>query len=173
MNTIQLSVKINEIVNNFLLVGNKFMAEMHLKQLASLDKSCFTYSACGPFTKIKERIEKFMQTKNTYFIYKKDLYKACFQHDIAYAKTKDLVKRTQSDKVIRDKAFKIESDPKYDGYQRGLASMIYKFFDKMSTGSGIANEPSYQLANELHKPITIKLKKRFIHHLETIFGVLI
>ena len=119
------------------------MPEMHLKQLASLDKSCFTYSACGPFTKIKERIEKFMQTRNTYFFYKKDLDKACFQHGIAYGKTKDLVKRTQSDKVIRDKAFKIASDPKYDGYQTGLASMIYKFFDKKSTGSGIAKEPNY------------------------------
>ena len=69
---------------------------------------------------------------------------------------------------------KIASDPKYDGYQRGLASMVYKFFDKKSSGSGIANEPNYQLANELHKPITKKLRKeKFIHHLETIFGALI
>ena len=57
---------------------------------------------------------------------------------------------------MKDKAFKIVSDPKYDGYQRGLASMVYKFFDKKSSGSGIANEPNYQPANELHKPIIQK-----------------
>ena len=75
---------------------------------------------------------------------------------------------------MKNKAFKIASDPKYDGYQRGLASMVYKFFDKKSSGSGIANEPNYQLANELHKPIIRKLKKEeFINLLETIFGVLI
>ena len=126
------------------------MPEMHLKQ------PCFTYSACGPFTKNKERIENFMQTGNTDFIYKNELDKACFQHDMAYGKSKDLVKRTQSDKVLRDKAFKIASDPKYDGYQRGLASMVYKFFDKKSRGSGMVNEPNYQLANEFHKPIIRK-----------------
>ena len=65
-----------------------------------------------------------MQTGNTNFIYKNELDKACFQHDMAYGKTKDLVKRTQSDKFLRDKAFKIASDPKYDGYQRGLASTV-------------------------------------------------
>ena len=136
------------------------MPEMHLKQPG------FTYSACGPFTKNKERIEKFMQTGNTNFIYKNELDKACFQHDMAYGKSKDLVKRTQSDKVLRDKAFKIASDPKHDGYQRGLASMVYMFLNKKSvslntsSGSGIANEPNYQLANELHKPIIRKFKKR-------------
>ena len=97
-----------------------------------------------------------MQTGNTNFIYKNELYKACFQHDMTYGKSKDLVKRTQSDKVLKDKAFKIASDPKYGGYQRGLASMVYKFFDKKSSGSGIVNEPNYQLANELHKPIIRK-----------------
>ena len=146
----------NEIVNNFLLVGDKFMPEMHLKQHS------FTYSACGPFTKNKQRIKKFMQTGNTDFVYKNELDKVYFQHDMAYGKTKDLAKRTQSDKVLRDKAFKIASDPKYDGYQRGLASMVYKFFDKKSallnksSGSGIVHEPNYQLANELHKPIIKK-----------------
>ena len=74
----------------------------------------------------------------------------------------DLTKRTESDKVLRDKAFTIASDPKYDGYQRGLASMVYKFFDKKSKGSGI-NEPNYQLANELHKPIIRKFKKRKVY----------
>ena len=117
----------NEIVNKFLLVGDKFLPGMHLKQRG------FTYSACGPFTKNKERIEKFMQTGNTNFIYKNELDKACFQHDIASGKSKDLAKRTQSDKVLRDKAFTIASNPKYDGYQRGLASMVFRFFDKKST----------------------------------------
>ena len=144
------------------------MPEMHLKQ------PNFTYSACGPFTKNKEGIEKFMQTGNTDFIYKNDLDKACFQHDMAYGKSKDLIKRTQSDKVLKDKAFKIASDSKYDGYQRGLASMVYKLFDKKSKGSGIANETYYQLANELHKTIIRKFKKRKVSSfLETIFAVLI
>ena len=152
----------NEIINKFLLVGNKFMPEMHLNQ------SGFTYSACGPFTKNKERLEKFMNTGNTDFIYKNELDKACFQHDMAYGKSEDLIKRTQSDKVLRDKAFKIASDPKYDGYQRGLASMVYKFFDKKSKGSGITTESNYHLASDFHKPI-----EKCILHLKTIFGVLI
>ena len=120
------------------------MQEMHLKQPG------FTYSACGPFTKNKGRIEKFMQTGNTNFIYKHQLDKVCFQHDMAYGKSKDLAKRTRSDKVLRDKTFKIASDPKYDGYQRGLASMVCNIFDKKSSGSGVA-EPHYQLANKLLK----------------------
>ena len=106
----------NEIINKFLLVGDKFMPEMHLKQPG------FTYSACDSFTKNKERIEKFMKTRNTDFIYRNKLDKAYFQHNMAYGKAKDLDRRTQSDKVLRDKAFKITSDPKYDGYQRVLVS---------------------------------------------------
>ena len=144
----------NEIVNKFLLVGDKVMPEMHLKQPG------FTYSACGSLTKNKERIKKFIQTGNTDFIYRTELDKACCQHDMAYGKWKDLAKRTQSDKVLGDKAFKIASDPKYDGYQRGLASMVYKFFDKKSSGSGVANEPNYQLASENHQQIIRKFKKR-------------
>ena len=100
-----------------------------------------------------------MQTENTNFIYKNELDKACFQHDMAYGKSKGLAKRTQSDKVLSDKVFKIASDPKYDGYQRGLESMVYTFFHKKSSGSGIVNEPNYQLENELHKPIIRKFKK--------------
>ena len=135
----------NEIVNNFLLVGDKFMPEMHLKQPG------ITYSTCCPFT------------KNTDFIYRNELDKACFQHDMAYGKSKDLVKRTQSDNIFKDKPSKIANDPNYDGYQRGLASMVYKFFDKKSKGSGIVNEPNYQLANELHKPIIRKFKERKVY----------
>ena len=86
----------NEIINKFLLVGDKFMPEMHLKQPG------FTYSACGSFTKNKERIEKLMQTENTDIIYKNELDKACFQHSMAYGKSKDSVKRTQSNKFLKD-----------------------------------------------------------------------
>ena len=150
--------KMNEIVNKFLLAGDKFMPEMHLKQPG------FTYSACGPFTKNKERIQKFKETGDTSYIYKNELDKACFQHDMAYGDFKDLAKRTMVDNVLRDKAFKIANDQKYDGYQRRLASMVYKFFDKKSEGSGIANnKENIQLDDELHKPIIRKFKKRKLY----------
>ena len=97
-----------------------------------------------------------MQTGNTDFIDKNELDKACFQHDMAYGKVKYLVKRIQSDKVLREKAFKIASDSKYDGYQRGLASIVYQFFVKKSSGGNIINEANYQLTNELYKPIIRK-----------------
>ena len=89
----------NEIVNKLLPAGDKFVPEMHLKQPG------FNYSACSPFTRNKQRIEKFMQTVNTDFIYRNELDKACFQNDMAYGKSKDLTKRTQSDKVLIDKRF--------------------------------------------------------------------
>ena len=72
----------------------------------------------------------------------------CFQHDMASGDFKDLERKTASDKVLRDKAFNIAKNSKYDGYERGLGSMVYKFFDKKSTGSGIAN-------NEIKKKSTI------------------
>ena len=117
----------NEIVNKFLLAGDKFIPEMHLKQPG------FTYSACGPFTRNKERIQQFMQTGDTNYIYKSELDKACFQYDMAYGDFKD--------------------------------SMVYKFFDKKSKGTGIKNETkgNQQLANELHKPIIRKFKKRKVY----------
>ena len=114
----------NEIVNKFLLAGDKFTSEMHLKQLR------FTYSACGPFTKNKERIRKFKEMGDTSYIYKNELDKACFKHDMAYGDFKDLAKRTASDKVLRYKTFNIAKNPKDDGYQRGLASMVYNFLIK-------------------------------------------
>ena len=137
------------------MVGDKFMPEMHLKQQG------FTYSA--PFIKNKERIETFVQTGNTDFIYKNELDKACFEHDVAYGKSKDLIKRIQSNKVLKDKAFKLDNNPNYNGYQGGLASMAYKFFDKKSKGNGTINESNYQLANELHKTIIRKFKKRKVY----------
>ena len=112
----------NEIVNKFLLAGNKSMHEMHLRQPE------FTYSGRGPFTKIKERIQKFKETGDSQYTYQNKLGKDCFQHDMAYGYFKDLTRRTASDKILHDKGFNIAKNPKYDEYQRGLASMVYKFF---------------------------------------------
>ena len=114
----------NEIVNKFLLAGDKFMPEMHLKQPG------FTYSACGPFTKNKERTQKFKETGDTSYIYKNELDKACFQHDMTYGDFKDLVRRAASDKILRDKAFDIAKNPKHDGYQRRLDLWFTNFLMK-------------------------------------------
>ena len=134
------------------------MPEMHLRQPG------FTYNACGPFTKNKERIQKFKETGDSRYIYKNVLDKACIQHDMAYGDFKDLTKRTAADKVLREKAFNIAKDLKYDGYQRGLVSMVYKFFDKKTAGSGIKfMQQNEQLAEELHKPIIRKFKKRKVY----------
>ena len=94
---------------------------------------------------------------------------------MGYGKSKELVKRTQSDKGLRHKAFEVESDPKYAGHQRGLPSIIYKFFDKKSSGSGIAIELNYQLAKELHKPIIRNFKKIKVYasFIDNICGVYI
>ena len=113
-----------------------------------------------------------MQTGNTDFIYKNELDKASFQHDMAYGKSKDLAKMTESDKVLKDKTFRISSDTKYDGYQKGLASMIYNFFaKKSSSGSGAATEPNYHLQMNFIGRLLEHLRKgKFIHIFETIFG---
>ena len=131
------------------------MPEMHLRQPR------FTYSACGPFTKHKQRIQKFKETEDTKYIYKNELHKACFAHDAAYSDSKDFTKRTAADNVLRDKSFNIAKDPKYDGYQRGLASMVYKFFDRKTKGYGLlhtieSTPQSELLAEELHKTIIRK-----------------
>ena len=149
------------------------MPEMHLKQPG------FTYGAFGPFTKNMERIQKFKETGDTSYIYKNELNKSCFQHDVAYGDFKNIKRRTASDKILRDKAFNVAKNPEYDGYQRGLASMVYNFFGKKSAGGGIVNDnnnnninnnnnnnnnndikQNLQLANELHKPVIRKFKKR-------------
>ena len=122
LNAIPLNYKMNYIINKFLLAGDKFMPEMHLRQPR------ITYSACGPFTKNKERIQKFKETGDSRYTYKNELDKACFQHDMAYGDFKDLKKRTAADKVLRDEAFSIAKDPKYDGYQKVFASMVFIFF---------------------------------------------
>ena len=159
----------NNVINKFLLAGDKFMPEMHLRQ------SRFVYSACGPFTRHKERIQEFKRTGDTRYIYRNELDQACFQYDSAYVDHKDLINRTEADKVLRDKAYDIASDPKYDGYQRGLASMVYKFFDKNSMGSGFKKlkNSSSTLADELHKPIIKKFDKRkvYLQFKDNIWGV--
>ena len=153
----------NNVINKFLLAGDKFMPEMNLRQPQ------FVYSACGPFTSHKERIKEFKRTGDTRYIYRNELDKACFQHDSAYADHKDLINRTEADKVLRDKAYDIALNPEHDGYQRGLASMVYKFFDKKSTGSGFkklkntTELSSSILADELHKPIIRKFNKRKVY----------
>ena len=152
----------NKIINKFLLTGDKFMPELHLKQPG------LTYSACGPFTKHHERTQKFRTTGNLKHLYKNELDKACFAHDAVYSDSKDFVKRTISDKILKDRAYEIARNHNYDGYQRVLASMVYKFFDKI-TGSGISvNE---QLAEELRKSVIKKFKrKNSMRDLKTIFG---
>ena len=145
----------NNIINKFLLAGDKFRPEMYLRQPQ------FVYSACGPFTRHKERIKELKHADDTRYIYRNELDKAFFQHDSAYADHKDLINRTTSDKVLRDKAYDIASNPEYDGYQRGLASMVYTFFDKKSIGSGIASSSIF--GDELRKPIIRKLNKRKVY----------
>ena len=134
------------------------MPEIHLRQPQ------FTYSACGPFTRHEERIQKFKETGDTNYVFKNELDKACFVHDAVYSDSKDLTKRTIADKNLKNRAFDIAKDPKYDGYQRGLASMVYKFFDSKVSGSGakLISE-NEQLANELHKPIIRKFEKRRVY----------
>ena len=114
----------NEKVNEFLLAGDIFVPQIHLKQPG------FTYSTCGSFTKNKERIQKLKRAGDTNHIYKNKLDKACFQQDMAYGDFKDLKRRTFYDKGLRDKSFNIAKKPKYDGYQRGLTSMVYKILIK-------------------------------------------
>ena len=152
-------INMNNVINKFLLAGDKFMPEMHLRQPQ------FVYSACRPFTIHKERIKKFRQTGDMHYIYRNELDKACFQHDSAYADHKDLINRTKSDKVLRDKAYNIASNPEYDGYQRELVSMVYKFFNKKSMGNDVKKlkDSSSILADELHKPVIKKFNKRKVY----------
>ena len=152
----------NNTINKFLLAGDKFMPEMHLRKLE------FTYYTCGPFTKHKERSKKFEQTGDMQYIYRNELDQACFQHDAAYADNKDLLNKARADKTLRYKAYGIVKNPQYDGYQRGLASMVYKFFDtkasltdRKTVASGV-NE-NIKLANELHKPNIRKFNKRKVY----------
>ena len=117
-----------------------------------------------PLKKNEERIKKFKETGNTNYICKNELDIACFQHDMAYRNFKDLARRTASDKLLRDKAFDIAKDPKYDGYHRSLAAMVYKSFDKKSLNSVVNEQTNNEkLAEELHKPIIKEFKTRAVY----------
>ena len=166
-------INMNSIINKFLLAGNKFMPEMHLRQPQ------FVYSVCGPFTRHKERIKEFKRTGDTLLLYRNELDKACFKHDAAYTKYKDVENRLISDQKLKNSAYDIASNPKYDGYQRGLASVVYKFFGskvapldkKAMSGKGNAKPSSLErtkevnkiLAEELHKPVIKKFNKRKVY----------
>ena len=114
----------NKIINKVLLTGDKFMPELHLKHPG------FTYSACGPLIKHCKRIQGFRETGNLKHLYGNELDKACFAHDAAYSYGKDLAKRTISDKILKDRAYEIARNCNYDGYQKALASLVYKFLNK-------------------------------------------
>ena len=109
-----------------------------------------------------------------HYVFKNELDKACFVHDAAYSDSKDLTKRTIANRNLKNRAFDIVKDPKYDGYQRGLASMVYKSFDSKVSGSGakLISE-NEQLVNELHKPIIRKFIKRRVYSTfkDNIWGV--
>ena len=116
-------------MNTFLLVGNKFIPEVHLRQPG------FTYSCGGPFTKYKERLQKHEETGYSRYIHRNELDKVCFQHKKAYENYEDLTffRGSSFNKALHYKAFNIAKTLKYDVCQRGLASIVFKFFDKNST----------------------------------------
>ena len=149
-----------------------------------LQQPGFTYyricSACGTLTKNKKRLQKFRKTGDTKCIYRNEPDEACFQHYMAYGDFKDLIRRTSPDKVLRDKAFSIAKSLKY---QRGLVSMVYKFFnkksalhvDKSALDNGIKSMSNQQFADEFQKNNYYKIveKEKFIFHINTIFWMMI
>ena len=171
-NTESIDPKVSTTINSRPMILSKCVK---LRSEMDLRPPGFTHSACDAFTKSKEIIQKFKQTGDSRYIYKNELDKDCFQHDMAYGDFKDLKKRTAADKFLRDKAFNIAKNPKYDEYQRVLASMVNKFFDKKTKDSGItlANKSAIksishneQLAEQLHKLIIRKFSKK-----ESIFSI--
>ena len=141
------------------MTGDKFIPELHLKPPG------FTYSACGLLTKHLERIQKFGEAGNLIHLYRNELDKPCFAHDAAYYDGKDLAKITISDKILKDSAYEIDRNRNYDGYQKELASVAHKFFDKKAGSGAIATSKvgirvNEQLAEELHKPVTKTSKQR-------------
>ena len=173
-------ISMNNIINKFLLAVDKFMPEMHLRQPQ------FVYSACGPFTRHKGGIKEFKRTGDTRLLYRNELDKACFKHDAAYAKYKDVENRLIPDQKLKNSAYDIACNPKYGGYQKGLASMVYKFFDSKvaplnkktakHTAKHTAKTSSLErsslertkevnkiLAEELHKHVNKKINKRKVY----------
>ena len=133
------------------------MPEMNLRQ------PVFRYSACGPFTKNEEGIQKFKETGGSRYIYQNELDKSCFRHDMVCGDFKCLNRRTTADKLLRDKVFNIAKYPKYAGYKRGFVSFVHTFFDKQISSSGIKNSSNKELVEELNKPIIRKFYKRKVH----------
>ena len=125
----KMNEKSTDIINRFLLIGNKFMPDMYL-----WDPEVGTYSTCGPFTRHKQRINDFINDGKLSHILKNKLDAACFQHDSAYSKYKDRLNRKKSDVVLQSKALEIAKNPKINGYQRGLTSIVYIFYDKRTKG---------------------------------------
>ena len=115
----------NAIINKLLLSGDKYIPEMYLKQHR------FTFSICGPFTKNKERKKSFKKTSDSRYVYQNELDKSRFRHNMAYGDFKDLNRRRTAGKVLRNKTVNIANYAKYDGYQRGLVLMVFKFFESL------------------------------------------
>ena len=133
-----------ELINKCSLSGDKYIPELHLKHPG------FTYSACGPFTKHRKRIQKVKDTSNLKHLYRNKLNKTQFAHDTTYSVSKVLAKRTISDKILKDGTYEIAIICKYDGYQRSLASIINRFLIKKT---GLEVSVNEQLAEEPHKPV--------------------
>ena len=139
-----------------------FVPKLHLRQ------PVLSYNACGSFTKHPERFQNFRETGNLkhiyiyLYIYTNKLGKACFTHDATYSYSENLAKRTISEKILRERAYEITINPEYDGYRRGLASMVCKFFDK-KTRSATKASITEELAQELHMPVIKKFQRRNIY----------
>ena len=149
----------NEIVGKFLLSRDEFILRLHLRQ------PVFIYNTFRLLSKHRQRIQKFKETGDLNDIYKNKLEKVCIFHDVAYSDSKDLAKRTASDKALKDKQNEISLNFKYDGYQRGLESMVYKFCDKQTRSGAISTSTARVILNEvlvqeLHNPVIKKFKKR-------------
>ena len=150
-----------DFINIFLLIGDKFMPQMH-----SWDPKAKKYSACGPFTRHQQRINDLKDGKRSH-IAKNRSDAACFQHDSAYAKHKDRLNRRQSDVILINKALKIAMDSKVNGYQGSLSALVYKFFNERTKVSGIKYDKKLtenkQLAEELHNLIIGEFLKRKVY----------
>ena len=161
----------NDIINKFLLVGDKFMPGMHLRQPG------FTYSACWPFTKNKERIQKYKQTGDSRYIYRNELDKACFQHDMAYGDFKDLKRRTTADNLLRDKAFNIAKNLNMMDIKEAWPLWFIYFLIKRlkAVVSHLQINLYLKMSNWLKNFINLSLENlkegKYIQHSTTIFGL--
>ena len=150
-----------ECINKCLLSGNKFMPKTHLKQPE------FVYSACGPSTKNKERIQKFKEPGDTKYIYRNESVKACFQQDMAY---RDF-RRTVSDKILKDEAFSTAKNTKYNRYQKGLILWFMNcLIKRLLVEELLFHKMNTYLKNFIKQLLEKFIKEKFIHHSKTIFG---